>query len=343
MAAGSVLTLYLLYGQVAGPLRDIHRMRDEANEAAIKTQRAFSMMDEAEDVFFSRTGGVGEVSAQSGLAVSITDARASYVGPGGRRVPVLQGVNLSVPVGSFVGLCGQTGSGKTTLIKATAGLLRDWEGEIELFGSSLRTIAPEALAQSLAYASQQPYLIAGTVRENVLFGLNRNCGEDEIIDAMRAAAIWEDSSTAFPEGLDTPLGENGLGLSGGEKQRLVLARLFLRKPRLLILDEATSALDNITEQTVMRNLSQLDTTILAIAHRLSTLATAETIFVLDSGRVVEQGTYSSLDAAGGLFHGLLAASELAIDPQPGDSTLRDCPLIECETIQQEHCAQTVLS
>lgn len=309
LAPGGVMTLYLLVGQAVQPLHEIHRMRDDANESGVQAQRAIDLLDQPCDEFFLRTGVPGFNATN---AIEVSGLSADYSGRAGERVPILHTVDLDVPAGSMIGVCGRTGSGKSTLVRCIAGLHARSTGTVRIFGTSLEELGADGLARTIAYASQTPYLIAGTVRENVAFGLKVPATDDEIVSALEAAAIWPGDeamrSRVFPEGLDTVLGEGGMGLSGGEMQRLVLARLILRRPRVLILDEATSALDNITERAVMSNICTLGTTVLAIAHRLSTLRPAQAILVLEAGRVVEAGTYDELRRNNGAFAGLLSAA-----------------------------------
>jgi ATP-binding cassette, subfamily B, bacterial len=160
----------------------------------------------------------------------------------------------------------------------------------------------------VAYASQQPYLIAASVRDNVTFGLAQRPSEAEILQAIEDAQLRTEIE-ALPHGLDTTLGETGLGLSGGQQQRVVLARLLLRKPRVILLDEATSALDNANEAKIMAMLERRSLTIVAIAHRLTTLRNADSIIVMRQGRVVQVGAYEELSHSHGQFRDLLIASQ----------------------------------
>lgn len=159
----------------------------------------------------------------------------------------------------------------------------------------------------MAYASQQPYLIAASVRDNVTFGLAQRPSEAEILQAIEDAQLRTEIE-ALPHGLTT-LGETGLGLSGGQQQRVVLARLLLRKPRIIRLDEATSALDNANEAKIMAMLERRSLTIVAIAHRLTTLRNAGSIIVIRQGRVVQIGAYEELSHSHGQFRDLLIASQ----------------------------------
>jgi ATP-binding cassette, subfamily B, bacterial len=170
----------------------------------------------------------------------------------------------------------------------------------------------------VAYASQQPYLIAASVRDNVTFGLAQLPSEAEILQAIEDAQLRTEME-ALPHGLDTTLGETGLGLSGGQQQRVVLARLLLRKPRVILLDEATSALDNANEAKIMAMLERRSLTIVAIAHRLTTLRNADSIIVMRQERVVQIGADEELSHSHAQFRDLLIASQshqqsILIDP-----------------------------
>jgi ABC-type bacteriocin/lantibiotic exporter with double-glycine peptidase domain len=298
---GTVLSLYLLYMQFSVPMREIHRMQDEANEAGVEVSQALAILDQPVDGYF-RDGGVP--LRDHDVAIAVRDLTVCY--PDG--TVGINGISLEVPQGAFVGLCGDTGSGKSTLIRAIATLHKPASGELSLFGQPLEAIQGEQFSSRIAYISQDPYLVAATVRDNLTFGLRRNVTDQQILEACELAAIREEI-LHLSEGLDTMLGEAGDGLSGGQRQRIVIARTLLRNPTLILLDEATSALDNITEARVMQALEATGATMIAIAHRLSTLANAKPIYVMSHGRIAQAGTYDELGAVAGPFRDLLEATQ----------------------------------
>jgi ATP-binding cassette subfamily B protein len=218
----------------------------------------------------------------------------------------LQGVSFAVPPGTTTALVGETGSGKTTVGYLVARLYDATTGRVALDGVDVRELTFDALAEAVGVVSQETYLFHATVRENLRFA-KPDASDAEIEDAAAAAQIHELIST-LPEGYDTVVGERGYRFSGGEKQRIAIARTILRNPPILVLDEATSSLDTQTERLVQEALEQLAAgrTTIAIAHRLSTIRDADQIVVLDQGQVAEVGTHEELLARGGRYAALLA-------------------------------------
>jgi ATP-binding cassette subfamily B protein len=221
-------------------------------------------------------------------------------------VSTLQDVDLDVTPGAKVALVGETGSGKTTLGYLTARLYDPLEGRVTIDGVDVREISFQSLAATVGLVSQDTYLFHASIRENLRFA-KPDATDAEIEAAGRAAQVHE-LVASLPEGYDTVVGERGHRFSGGEKQRIAIARTILRNPPVLVLDEATSALDNETERAVQRALDELAAgrTSIVIAHRLSTVRDADLIAVLDHGRIVERGTWDELIAAGGRFAALAA-------------------------------------
>jgi len=241
--------------------------------------------------------------AQVAGHVRLEDVSFAY--PGADR-PALSGIDLDVPAGRTLALVGETGSGKTTLAALIARLYDPSSGSVRIDGIDIRDIKLADLAAIVGVVSQETYLLHTTVRENLRYA-KPGATDAEIEDAARAAQI-HDLITGLPDGYDTMVGSRGHRFSGGEKQRIAIARTLLRDPRVLVLDEATSALDTETERAVQRafdTLAQGRTTI-TIAHRLSTVRNADQIVVLDHGRIAEAGTHTSLIADHGRYAELAA-------------------------------------
>jgi ATP-binding cassette subfamily B protein len=229
----------------------------------------------------------------------------SFAYPGADR-PALAGVDLDIPAGRTLALVGETGSGKTTLASLVARLYDPGSGSVRIDGIDIRDIRLADLAAIVGVVSQETYLLHTTVRENLRYA-RPDATDKQIEDAARAAQI-HDLISGLPDGYDTMVGSRGYRFSGGEKQRLAIARTLLRDPRVLVLDEATSALDTETERAVQQAFDALaqGRTTITIAHRLSTVRNADQIVVLDHGRIAEAGTHGSLLADNGRYAALAA-------------------------------------
>jgi len=208
--------------------------------------------------------------------------------------------------GETIAFVGPSGSGKSTLVKLLVGLYRPVSGEIYFNGHPSSQIRYNPLRRQIGFVAQEAQLFAGTIRENLLF-VNSDATEQQIRDALHKAAC-DDLVARSSKGIDTIIGEGGMKLSGGEKQRISIARAILRRPRLLIFDEATSSLDSLTEQDITNtirdiSLSREQISIL-IAHRLSTIMHADVVYVLEKGKIVETGSHDALLAQKGLYYAM---------------------------------------
>jgi len=213
----------------------------------------------------------------------------------------LRGIDFEAAPGQLVALVGPSGSGKTTTTYLVPRLYDTESGAVEIDGRDVRHISLISLGRVIGFVTQETYLFHDTVRANLLYA-KPEATQAELEAAARAAAI-HDRIAELPQGYDTVVGERGYKLSGGEKQRIAIARVLLKDPRILILDEATSALDTVSERLIQRALEQLERgrTTIAIAHRLSTILRADQILVYEEGQIVERGTHAELLAAGGLY------------------------------------------
>lgn len=216
----------------------------------------------------------------------------------------LDGIDFEVRPGQLAALVGPSGAGKSTMSALIPRLYDVQQGSVEIDGIDVRRLRTDSLASLVGMVTQESYLFHASVRDNLRYG-KPDATDAELEAAARAAHIWE-RIEQFPDGLETRVGERGYRLSGGEKQRMAIARVILHDPRVLILDEATSALDTTSERLVQAALEPLmrGRTTIAVAHRLSTIRAADIIFAVDAGRIVERGTHDELLERGGLYAGL---------------------------------------
>ncbi len=233
-------------------------------------------------------------------AISFSHVSFSY--KSGR--PVLRDVSLTIPENKTVAFVGTTGCGKSTIVKLLLRLYNPQEGKIFVDNRLLHEVDAYALRRSIGLVSQELFMIAGTIRENICYGLQK-VSDELVVEAAKAAEI-HDFITQLPDGYDTKMEERGQIFSGGQCQRIAIARALVRQPQLLIMDEATSAVDNETEEAINKSIAKMrhERTIVLIAHRLSAVRNADIIYVLDKGMVLEQGDHASLIALGGLYHRL---------------------------------------
>jgi ATP-binding cassette subfamily B protein len=220
--------------------------------------------------------------------------------------PVLKEINIKIREGEMLGIVGRSGAGKSTLVNLISRLYDVNEGSIKIDGTDVKDLALKDLRRNVAMVSQDTYIFMGSVAKNIAYG-NENASRADIIRAAKLASAHEFISR-LPDGYDTIIGASGKDLSGGEKQRISIARAILANPKILILDEATASVDTQTEKAIQHSLEYLvqGRTTLSIAHRLSTLKDADRLIVIDGGRVVEEGTEEELSKIeGGIYRTLL--------------------------------------
>ncbi len=311
LTIGTVVAFTTLQTRLLFPVNSLLGVGVEVQSSMALFDRIFEYLDMPVEI----TEGTGITFRPSGLASS--SLRATSAPEGEVRfddvwfrysddVWTLRGIDLVVPPGTKTAIVGETGSGKTTLGYLAARLYDPARGAVRLDGTDVRDVTFEALADAVGVVSQETYLFHASVRENLRFA-KPDATDEEVERAARAAQVHATIS-ALPEGFDTVVGERGFRFSGGEKQRIAIARTILRNPPVLVLDEATSALDVQTERAVEEALRELASgrTTIVIAHRLSTVRDADQIVVLDQGEIVERGTHDELLAAGGAYAKLVA-------------------------------------
>jgi ATP-binding cassette, subfamily B, bacterial len=300
VSIGTVVAFTTVQARLFWPIQSLLNVGVELQTSSALFERIFEYLDLPVDIepgTRQAPGGPGRVRLE--------DVWFRYGDDGW----TLGGIDLTVEPGTKTALVGETGSGKTTLGYLVARLYDPQLGSVSIDGVDVRDLSTEALAGAVGVVSQETYLFHASVHENLRFA-RPDATRGEIEAAARAAQV-HDVITALPDGYDTVVGERGFRFSGGERQRIAIARTILRNPPVLVLDEATSALDVQTERAVeeaLRDLSEGRTTIV-IAHRLSTVRDADQIVVLEHGAVAERGTHEELLELGGRYAALVARDE----------------------------------
>jgi ATP-binding cassette subfamily B protein len=294
MAIGELVAFMLYAGMFFyEPIGRLHGLNQMLQSARAAAARVFDILDTP----MERPAAQGRLREPVRGEVIYRDVAFKY--PGGRQV--LQHINLRAAPGDMVALVGPTGAGKSTLVNLLPAFYELTSGEITIDGQSVSGLSLETLRSNVSVVSQEPFLFNGTLRENILYG-RLDAQEHELIEAARAANC-HDFIAALPDGYDSRVGERGVKLSVGEKQRVSIARALLKSAPILILDEATASVDTQTERLIQEALERLlsGRTSFVIAHRLSTIRQASQILVLRGGEVVERGTHDELLALDGLY------------------------------------------
>lgn len=298
ITVGQFFSLFIYSFFIFGPLQELGNIINIYRETEASLNKLEEILAIAPEPIPVNPPVLGRLESMEFNEVSFTHQTASR--------PALFDVSFKVSRGETIAFVGPSGAGKTTLVKLLVGLYRPQEGTVRYNGIDAERVSPGELREQIGFVTQDTQLFSGTIRENLLF-VQPDASDEDCLDALHRSAA--DSLLARADkGLDTVIGEGGVKVSGGEKQRLSIARALLRKPRLLVFDEATSSLDSITEEEISRTIRDIgqkaDVITILIAHRLSTVMHADRIYVLEKGRIIEQGTHDQLLARTGLYYAL---------------------------------------
>ena len=300
ISVGSVLTAYLCFNQLLKPLEELHRIFDEVSECTVLATDFFKMT-EIENDFSYLPISVESENKETDEIINMENITFFY--PESEDKVILDNFNIDIEKGTYLGIAGPSGCGKSSLIKSICKLEKA-NGTIIVDNINLNNLSRKDISKMIALVPQSPFLIAGTIFENITYGIDREVSQEEVEEAARRAYIL-DYIKSLPDKFDTMVSEGGNNLSGGQRQRIAIARIFLRKPKILILDEATSALDNTSEKHIQEEIEKMkeenNTTIIAIAHRLTTLKNCDRIIVLNKGHIEEEGKFDDLIEKGGMF------------------------------------------
>ena len=300
ISIGAVLTAYLCFNQLIKPLEELHRIFDEVSECTVLASDFFEMVEIPNDFSYDKVLNIknNEITPE---IINIKNLNFHY--SENENKLILDGLNIDIEKGMYLGIAGPSGCGKSSLIKAICKLEKG-DGTIILDDTNIDNLSRNDIADIIALVPQTPFLIAGTIYENIIYGINRDVTLEEVREAARKARIL-DYIDSLPEKFNSQISEGGNNLSGGQRQRIAIARIFLRKPKILILDEPTNALDNTSEKYIQQEIEKLkeenNTTIIAIAHRLTTLKNCDRIIVLNKGKIEEDGKFNELVEQNGIF------------------------------------------
>lgn len=300
ISVGSVLTAYLCFNQLIKPLEELHRIFDEVSECTVLANDFFEMVEIKND--FSYNTILNEKN--NDITDEIINVRnLNFYYSENEDKLILENFNIDIQKGMYLGIAGPSGCGKSSLIKSICKLEKAY-GTIILDDTNIENLTRKDISDVIALVPQTPFLIVGTIYENIIYGIKREVTLEEVKEAAKKAYILDYIET-LPDGLNSRISEGGNNLSGGQRQRIAIARIFLRKPKVLILDEATSALDNTSEKYIQNEIEKLkienNTTIIAIAHRLTTLKNCDRIIVLNKGKIEEDGKFGALIEKNGIF------------------------------------------
>ena len=301
LSVGAVVTVLSLLGKAYEPIAifNVEYVDYKLNKVAVKKYVDF--LDIKDDEYLTKGGKIKKLNGK----IELKNICYAY---NDHTKNIIENLSLNINENTSVALVGESGSGKSTIIKLIIGLIKYKKGNILIDQKELSNLNLNSFYDNVTYVSQEAPIFDGTLRENLVF--DKKINDEKILDVLKLVCL-EKFYERLDNGLETELGEKGIRMSGGERQRVALARLFFDDSKIIILDEATSAMDNITEKNVMHNiLNKLkNKTIIIIAHRLETIKDVDNIFVLSDGKIIEEGKYLDLLEKNGYFKNLYKSAK----------------------------------
>lgn len=304
MTIGALITFNSLLAYFLDPVKNLINLQPQMQTAVVAADRLGEILDLEAEKTEKESRKMAPLTLAGDIQIRNLDFRY------GTRRQVLSDINLTIKKGEKVAFVGESGSGKTTLSKLLLHLYSPEKGEILINGNNIEDIRLECLRERIAYIPQETFLFSGSIYDNLVLGMD-DVDMDNVVEAAKLAQA-HDFINELPLRYETRLEENGANLSGGQRQRLAIARAMLKKPDILILDEATSNLDSITERALDKTINEFskEMTTIFIAHRLSTIKDCDRIFVMDKGKIIEQGTHKELSESGGKYSELVRQQSL---------------------------------
>lgn len=299
MSVGDILVYILLFAEITHPLKELGQILNTASEKSILITHLWNLYHCKQDDSFDKTKLVDFNEKMDDDSIVIKNLSFKY---NDANKKALKNISMEIKKGQHIGIMGYSGSGKTCFARILIRILHGYEGEIKYFGKHLEAYKRSELSKTIAYLSHDPYIFYGTIRDNILYGLKKKVKEEDIIEAVKLAEVYDDIM-AMDGQFEARVIESGKNLSIGQRQKIALARLMLIRPNIIVLDEATSALDNISESKILKNIDYLfpEQIRISIAHRYTALESCDKIYVFNKGEIIFDGDLHEVSTLNKLY------------------------------------------